>query len=313
MIFCAGCSSVGTVWSSGGATAATRDLPAARASENAVAKHIKHVVVIVQENRSFENFFAGYPGADAPMTGCAQGTSQKPIKQTSSAPCASGDIAVPLHEVTFENNHDLPHNWGAAMRDWDKGNMDGFSAFGPPGKYAAYAYMDRSEIVPYWTMAQQYVLADKMFPTEFGGSFTGHLTLIAGTDDLRPPNRAEVDFPNGAPDDCDSPPGTRSSYLSEDRVEHYYAGPFPCFNQFNTIAEVLDRAGISWRIYATRVLDGGFWEPFEAIAYVRYGPDWPANVIAPQTKISQRRSKRRSRRRHVGYAEPCRLGSSRTS
>ena len=51
------------------------------------------------------------------------------------------------------------------------------------------------EIQPYWTMAQQYVLADAMFPTEFGGSFTAHLTLVAGTDDIELPNEAEVNFP----------------------------------------------------------------------------------------------------------------------
>ncbi|HEX3671743.1 MAG TPA: alkaline phosphatase family protein [Candidatus Cybelea sp.] len=248
-------------------------------------QRIKHVVVIVQENRSFENFFAGYPGANAPTSGCAK--SRKPAPQSRperSGSCPSGDTSVPLHQVTFKNNHDLPHNWPASMKDWDNGNMDGFSLFGKKPTYA-YAYMDRKEIVPYWTMAQQYVLLDAMFPTEFGGSFTAHLTLIAGTDDLQLPSTAEVDFPNAAPDDCDSVPGTRSSYINADRKEFHYQGPFPCFDQFNTIAEVLDRADISWRIYATRVLAGGFWEPFEEIKYVRYGPDWPSNVVAPQTKV----------------------------
>jgi phospholipase C len=50
------------------------------------------------------------------------------------------------------------------------------------------------------------------------------------------------------------------------------------------MAEVLDGAGVSWKMYATKVLDAGFWEPFEAIRYVRYGPDWQ-NIIAPQTQV----------------------------
>ena len=92
--------------------------------------------------------------------------------------------------------------------------MDGFSKFGNQAPYEAYAYVDRSQLGPYWTMAEQYVLADAMFPTEFGGSFTGHLTLVAGTDDIeQSPSRSEVDFPNGTHDDCDSPPGTKSSYI----------------------------------------------------------------------------------------------------
>ncbi|MBV8066929.1 MAG: hypothetical protein JO113_03050, partial [Candidatus Eremiobacteraeota bacterium] len=152
---------------------------------------------------------------------------------------------------------------------------------------------------PYWTMAQRYVLADEMFPTEFGGSFTGHVTLVAGTDDIKLPGEAEVDYPSSVPDDCDSPPGTVSSYLTEKpyRKEYLDQGPYPCFNQFNTIAQVLDNAGISWKIYATQLKDAGAWEPFEAISYVRcasYSPstgcvgegnDWPKDISAPQTKV----------------------------
>ena len=58
-------------------------------------------------------------------------------------------------------------------------------------------------------MAEQYVLADEMFPTEFGGGFTGHPTLVAGTNELtvlRPRG-----FPNEPPDDSNSPPGARGS------------------------------------------------------------------------------------------------------
>jgi hypothetical protein len=89
-----------------------------------------------------------------------------------------------------------------------------------------------------------------MFPTEFGGSFTGHLTLIAGNDNLTP-NKAEVDVPSSLPDDCDSPHGTTSSYLTSDRVEHGLQGPFPCFDQFKTMAELLDHGNVSWKYYAT--------------------------------------------------------------
>jgi phospholipase C len=130
------------------------------------------------------------------------------------------------------------------------------------------------------------VLADAMFPTEFGGSFTAHLTLVAGTDNIKQdPSEAEVDFPNDAPDDCDSAPGTLSSYLTSDRVEHRFKGPFPCFTQFNTMAQVLDGGKVPWKYYATRLVDAGMWSAFEGIRYVRYGPDWHRNIIAPQTRV----------------------------
>jgi phospholipase C len=108
---------------------------------------------------------------------------------------------------------------------------------------------------------------------------------VAGNDAIeQSPSRSEVDFPNGIYDDCDSPPGTRSSYLTAGGREHYYAGPYPCFDQFNTIANVLDRSGVSWKYYASKQLDDGMWEPFEAVRYTRYGRDW-SNIIAPQSRI----------------------------
>jgi phospholipase C len=255
--------------------------PVPRASDR-----IKHVIVIIQENRSLENFFAGYPGANAPMSGCAiaQGVS----KGASDSGCPRGDVSVPLQRDTFENNPGLlPHDWSSSLIDWNRGKMDGFYKAAPhSGQYAAYAYIDRLQIRPYWTMAKQYVLADEMFPTEFGGSFTGHLTLVAGTDDIAPPSQAEVDFPTAGPYDCDSPHGTTSSYVLDKPYRKLrYDGPFPCFDQFNTIAEVLDDARVSWKFYAFQVLDAGIWEPFEAIKYVRYGPDWNDDIVAPQTKI----------------------------
>ena len=154
--------------------------------------------------------------------------------------------------------------------------MDGFSQFCcRGGPYPAYSYVKRSLIKPYWDMAQQYVLADEMFPTEWGGSFTGHLTLVAGTDDIaQAPSEAEIDSPTAGPYDCDSPPGTKSSYVTSKQKVEMNKGPFPCFDQWNSIAEVLDNAGVSWKYYATRKLDAGIWEPFEAMRYVRYGPDW---------------------------------------
>jgi phospholipase C len=296
--FSVGCSAGGT--GSANVSAAQNALPALRPASGSPSQYIKNVVVIIQENRSFENFFAGYPGANAPMTGCASpqpspDVLMRPVRPArvaltrhplTSSSCPPGDTQVTLHQDTFETNPDPPHGWYPAITDWNNGQMDGFTHFGiTKGKYVAYNYIEHSQIQPYWTMAEDYVLADAMFPTEFGGSFTGHLTAIAGTDDLEPPAEAEVNFPNHTPDDCDSPPGTKSSYLTNSREVEFFKGPFPCFDQFNTIAQVLDNASVSWKIYAIHQLDGGMWEPFEAIKYVRYGPDWSTNIIAPQTKV----------------------------
>jgi phospholipase C len=271
-VACWGCSSSGNV--SGSVPAAPQNalsLGDTPATGNPVGKYIKHVVVIIQENRSLENFFAGYPGADAPMYGYGRNLRGRRIK-------------IPLHEITFENGPNLAHLWQAAITDWDNGKMDGFSAYGQRHDYAGYSYLERSQIKPYWTMAQQYVLADHMFPTEFGPSYTAHLTLVAGTDSLSR-SRAEVNFPSAHPNDCDSPPGTRSSTVDKKRQVDTDTGPFPCFTQFLSMANTLDAAKISWKYYVTKVLNAGIWSPFEAIKYVRDGPDWNTDIIAPQTRI----------------------------
>ncbi len=273
---CAGCSSSGgstSVGSTGvGSVGGAHDvLPfAGRARPRTVSNDIKHVVVIIQENRSFENFFAGYPHADAPMNGYGLDAGKR--------------VKIPLHQDTFEVGPNLTHLWPAAITDWDNGEMDGFSKYGLHHDDSAYAYVERSEVQPYWDMAKQYVLADHMFPTEFGPSWTAHITLVAGTDDLNP-DLALADFSDGAYNSCDSPKGTKTTTVDQYRHESIHTGPFPCFTQFNSMATNLDAAGVSWKYYVTKLRHAGIWSPFEAIKYVRRGPDWQKNIIAPETQV----------------------------
>ena len=242
--------------------------PGAQRTSGGPGQYIKHIVVIIQENRSFENFFAGFPGANAPMYGYAVVRHHR--------------VKVALHQTTFEANRNLPHNWQAAMAGWNAGKMDGFQT--DHGHFLAYTYMDHAQIAPYWTMAQQYVLADAMFPTEFGGSYTAHLTAVAGTDNMDP-THAQVNYPTHSPNDCDSPPGTLSSLVNSHRQIGHGNGPFPCFTQWRTAANILDAGNISWHYYAIRLINGGIWSPFEAISYVRYGADWNKDIIAPQRRV----------------------------
>jgi len=166
--------------------------------------------------------------------------------------------------------------------------MDGFNTLpltnGRTANAYPYAYVARKYVAPYWAMASQYVLADHMFPTMFGPSFTGHLDLIAGTTDLNPAS-AEVDGPTGHPWGCDAPQGTLTFVLNPQR--HESSGPFPCFTQFRTLADTLDAAHVSWHYYAPPISqpsNGGIWSEFDAIRNVRYGRDWH-NVISPQTRV----------------------------
>jgi len=236
-----------------------------------VGRYIKHVVVIVQENRSFEQLFAGWPGADAPLYG-TMSTGQR----------------VRLRPMPFEESQDIDHLWRSAMLEWNHGKMDRFDldhfgtlGTGPlVGRYT-YSYIDPSQLGPYRAMARQYVLGDHFFPTEFGTSFTAHQDLIAGRTQIDPLHSL-VDTPTLVPWGCDAPQGTTTSLIDPQR-RITTNGPFPCFNQYETIADRLDAAGLSWRYYTQSLITfgGEVWNAFDAIARVRNGPDWTRSVIIP--------------------------------
>ena len=247
--------------------------PSSFTSAGAVAgKHIKHVVIVVQENRTFDNLFYGFSGAHYAKYGLAHGR------------------RIKLHAIGLIGPC-LNNSWAESIAAYDGKRMDGFdrnsftcTRSGVVGDYV-YSYVFRSEVAPYWTMAQRYVLADHMFPTMFGNSFTGHLDLIAATASLSP-STSEVDTPLALPWNCNAPPGTKTSVLNAQREETLGGGPFPCFTQFRTLADTLDAKRISWKYYAPSVgnIGGQIWSEFGAISNVRYGPDW-SKVVTPQTRV----------------------------
>ena len=248
-------------------------LPNTVRSSGPTGQYIKHIVIVVQENRSFDNLFSGFPGADSATSGTMH----------------NGKV-IPLHWVNYDGV-DIPHLWQIAMGDWDNGKMDGFdlSNRNKPSLPATFPYarLDRKLVAPYWDMASTYVLADHMFPTEFGGSFTAHMNLIAGTSQIRN-GVSEVDIPQRPPWGCDAPAGTPTSLVNAQRQVSYWQGPFPCFTQFTTMADTLDASGVSWKYYAPNVITGwggAEWSAFDAISNVRNGPDWQKNVISPETTI----------------------------
>jgi phospholipase C len=241
--------------------------------------YIAHVVVIVQENRSFNNLFATFPGADGVTQGLMKGT--------------GGDVYVPLKAVSLSERCDFGHGYSGFLRNYDGGAMDGFALTGNKcsGNHtAAYQYVDPQQIVPYWTMAQQYVLADHMFQTQGSGSFTAHQDLIAGATIINAQKTSSlIDYPTGSPWGCDAAPGTKTDLLkyedSQLKLRHD-KGPFPCMS-YETLRDLLDAKSVSWKYYSPPVQGGtgAIWNAFDAIKAVRYGPEWGVNVTMSDTQI----------------------------
>jgi phospholipase C len=231
---------------------------------------IKHVVFVIQENRSFDNLFNGFPAADTVTSGRRHDES-----------------VVALHPASLSLPVDLDHARQSFLNSYNGGRMNGFDTIGtvPPqgtGDFP-YAYVPQSETKPYWDLARQFTLADRTFASVGGPSFPAHQYLIAGT------TGRTIDNPNGTAADvfwwgCDSPAGTTVREIGRDgRAD----GPrvFPCFD-YRTLADVMDERGVSWRSYAPTANDlGSIWSAFDAIHHIRYGPDWNANVVTPQTRV----------------------------
>jgi phospholipase C len=224
---------------------------------------IKHIVIIMQENRSFDNLFYGFPGADSAASGIDEGTT------------------IPLQPIPLGPIQDLDHSHPGWWKDWDNGQMDNFvhgQKFTIPNE--PYSYVPQSDIQPYWTLAQSYTLGDRMFQSNTGPSFVAHQYMIAGQSD-----DADENPTSAVAWGCDSPSGTTVKLLGPNGTD--LPGPFPCFD-YQTMADLLDAQGISWRYYSTSStssISGYGWSAFDAIKHIRFGSDWTNYVVSPDTQV----------------------------
>ncbi|HEX6451686.1 MAG TPA: alkaline phosphatase family protein [Trebonia sp.] len=149
---------------------------------------IKHVVVIMQENRSFDNYFGTFPGADGIPESGGEPSVCVPDPRTRQCVRPYADHA--------DANHGGPHTDPASVADVDSGKMNGFiaSAEQGPAKCAAdptapncthgtqdvMGYHTASDIPNYWTLARDYALQDHMYESVHSWSFPSHLYLVSG-------------------------------------------------------------------------------------------------------------------------------------
>ena len=229
---------------------------------------IKHVVVIVQENRSFDNLFQGFPGAD-----------------TVAAGRASDGTLVPLKPTSLTAGPDPGHDYASYVLSYNNGQMDGFDRVGDfPHNVPlfSYAYVPQSEVQPYFDLAHAYALADRMFQSNNSASYGAHQYLIAAQ------SANATNVPNGMPWGCDAPAGSTVPVLQPDGT--IGAGVTPCFD-YKTIGDSLDAAAVPWAYYAPPVVTtgpnpaGAIWSAYDAVRHIRYGPDWSRNQIAPETRV----------------------------
>jgi len=252
---------------------------------------IKHVVIIMQENRSFDSYFGTYPGAAGIPSGVCVPDPMNP-----------GQCVAPFHDPS-DLNSGGPHGAAAATADIDGGQMDGFvgeaergagcqpndPSCSPCNTAASTAqaqeskcvdvmgYHDAREVPNYWAYAQNYALQDHMFEPNASWSLPEALYKVSEwsaycTDPMDPFScKGALDGPN--PDGGFSGPN--------DGQLHY---------AWTDVTYLLHKADVSWRYYVFKGTEPDC-EDDQAVtcAPVQQGPQTPGiwNPLPSFTDVTQ--------------------------
>jgi phospholipase C len=204
---------------------------------------IRHVVVIMQENRSFDSYFGTFPGADGIPPGVC-------------VPDPLGGCIRPYHDP---GDRDVggPHALKNANRDIDGGAMDGFVREAVAGRAACrgpndpicsrpvagtdvMGYHDAREIPNYWTYARNFVLQDHMFEPIASWSLPAHLFTVSGWSATCSVKGDPMSC-TPAPDHPAEPPDFKGN------LKHT-----PPDYAWTDLTFLLHKHGVSWRYYVTK-------------------------------------------------------------
>jgi phospholipase C len=258
------------------------------------ANKISHVVVIFQENRSTDNLFQDpvlvQRGADIQNYG-VNSHGQKVI----------------LTPVSLKIDYDLSHSHPSFLAMYDNGKMDGADLIPvgcnpkapptcpPPNPW--FAYVNPSEVAPYFQLAETYTFGDRMFQTNQGPSFPAHQYIISGTSAPSVgSNLFAADNPLGSGAfnnaGCIAPPAETVALIDPSGDESQLV--YPCFDH-PTLTDELNTKTISWRYYSPNA--GIIWNGPNAIQHICgpnlpppnatacTGSDWTNNVVLQYTQV----------------------------
>jgi phospholipase C len=153
------------------------------------AQRIEHVIVVMQENRSFDHYFGTFPGADGiPMDAAGQ--------PTVCVPDPKANACVKPYHLTADKNYGGPHGAPGFLTCVDGGAMDGFIRNAETGKTGCadpndpactlgplvdvMGYHTEAEIPNYWAYAKNFVLQDHMFQPNASWSYPQHIMMVSG-------------------------------------------------------------------------------------------------------------------------------------
>jgi len=251
-------------------------------------------VFVIKENRSFNHYFATYPGA----TGVTRGGTIRCDDER----CRSAED-VPLTRAVDIMPHDLGHCFVCGVVAVNGGAMNGFNQMNglrPPRPtedvrhhgitLLGYTHFTRTGIPNYWRYADRFVLADRFFTSMYGPTFPEHLFTVAASSNLIVGNKVDKQLPGGYCDDeTEYAPRFRDGLTDADldrimfleerinedaayqeEIRSMWRDFRLCFDM-RVLPDVLEREGISWKYYVT---ENAWNNALQAIRHIRFGPMW---------------------------------------
>ncbi len=236
---------------------------------------IKHVVIIIQENRSFDHYFGSYRGV--------RGFSDQSLafQQPYPSNVANSPVGklLPFHLDTSMTNaactHDVAHDWPTQHQSWDNGAMDGFVTSHLPinsnDAVLTMGYYNRTDLPYYYALADAFTICDNYFCSVIGPTDPNRLYTMAASID--------PDGKNGGP-------------LLQTLIIN--RASFNGRLTYTTMPEQLQARGISWKVYSSpgaSILNGilsdnvlsyfkNFQDPTSALYQGAFGPQFPTDFLA---------------------------------
>jgi phospholipase C len=264
---------------------------------------IEHVVFIVKENRTFNNYFATYPGAEGATEGGTIQCDEDGCRDAATVQLTPGPDVYP---------HDLTHCFRCGLVAINGGKMNGFNRMNgviPQSVNAdlygadmtGYSYLDREGIPNYWAYADRFVLADHFFTSMYGPTLPEHLYTVAAQANWIVDNKGNAETPGSY---CDDSNEYATRFIPRDVREFseeimalereitvngsntydladYWGQIRLCFD-IPILPDQLEEAGISWKYYAN---ENAWMNALQMIKHVRYGPMW--QKVRPPSEFVQ--------------------------
>ena len=236
---------------------------------------IEHIIILTQENRSFDHYFGSYRG----VRGFSDNSPafQQPDSSNTTIPPVG--TLLPFHLDTSQVNaactHDISHDWAPQHQSWDNGNMDGFVNSRLPinssDAVLTMGYYTRADIPYYYALADAFTICDNYFCSVMGPTDPNRLYCMAAS--------LDPDGKNGGP---------ILQTIIDNRSSLY--GRLT----YTTMPEQLQARGISWKVYSSpdQNIFGGilsdnvlsyfanYQDPSSVLHQNAFGPQFPVDFLS---------------------------------